>query len=69
MASALRAAESLKEGQRCVMILADSIRNYMTKFLDNNWLMDRDIIKVYNDYIILYFICIYIFLNIDYATC
>jgi len=45
VASALRAAESLKEGQRCVMILADSIRNYMTKFLDNNWLMDRDIIK------------------------
>jgi len=45
VSSALRAAGGLKEGQRCVVILPDSIRNYMTKFLDNNWLMDRDIIK------------------------
>ena len=29
----LKAAKVLKPGQRCVVILADSIRNYMTKFL------------------------------------
>ena len=33
LAGALQAARSLKPGQRCVVILADSIRNYMTKFL------------------------------------
>jgi len=45
VACAMRAAADLKEGQRCVVILPDSIRNYMTKFLDNNWLIDRDIIQ------------------------
>jgi hypothetical protein len=33
LAGVLQAARSLKPGQRCVVILADSIRNYMTKFL------------------------------------
>ena len=30
---AIKAAKSLKPGQRCVVLLADSVRNYMTKFL------------------------------------
>lgn len=29
MAAAVRMARELKEGQRCVVILPDSIRNYM----------------------------------------
>jgi cystathionine beta-synthase len=29
MAAAVRVAKDLKEGQRCVVILPDSIRNYM----------------------------------------
>lgn len=29
MAAAVHAAKELKEGQRCVVILPDSIRNYM----------------------------------------
>ena len=29
MAAAVRVAQELKEGQRCVVILPDSIRNYM----------------------------------------
>jgi cystathionine beta-synthase len=30
---ALKAAKMLKKGQRCVIVLPDSVRNYMTKFL------------------------------------
>ena len=37
-AAAVRAAAQLKEGQRCVVILADGVRNYMSKFMDDEWL-------------------------------
>jgi len=46
MYCALQAAADLKPGQKCVALLADGVRNYMTKFLDDNWLADRDIIKM-----------------------
>lgn len=29
MAAAVKVAQQLEEGQRCVIILADSVRNYM----------------------------------------
>ncbi|MES1910672.1 MAG: hypothetical protein MHM6MM_003223 [Cercozoa sp. M6MM] len=35
------AKEMLKEGQRCVVMLPDSVRNYMTKFLNDDWMRDR----------------------------
>ncbi|CAG8759569.1 15093_t:CDS:2, partial [Racocetra persica] len=35
---AIQAAKSLKKGQRCVVLLADSVRNYMTKFLNDDWM-------------------------------
>uniref|UniRef100_A0A7S2E9Y5 CBS domain-containing protein n=1 Tax=Trieres chinensis TaxID=1514140 RepID=A0A7S2E9Y5_TRICV len=38
---ALQAAKSLKKGQRCVVILPDSVRNYMTKALSDDWMVDR----------------------------
>jgi cysteine synthase len=38
MWAALQAAKELKAGQRCLVILPDSIRNYMTKFLDDQWM-------------------------------
>lgn len=38
MVGALEAAKSLKKGQKAVVILADGIRNYMTKFMDNKWM-------------------------------
>uniref|UniRef100_UPI00398F3928 cystathionine beta-synthase-like n=1 Tax=Pristiophorus japonicus TaxID=55135 RepID=UPI00398F3928 len=38
---ALKAARDLKEGQRCVVILPDSIRNYMTKFLSDEWMTQK----------------------------
>jgi cystathionine beta-synthase len=38
MMAALQAARQLKKGQRCVVILPDGIRNYMTKFVDPDWM-------------------------------
>ncbi|CAG5131777.1 unnamed protein product, partial [Candidula unifasciata] len=35
----------LKKGQRCVVILPDSIRNYMSKFLSNDWMSQRDFLE------------------------
>lgn len=41
---ALKAAASLKPGQRCVIILPDSVRNYMTKALSDDWMLDHGFI-------------------------
>lgn len=38
MVGAIKAAKTLKKGQRCVVLLADSVRNYMTKFLNDDWM-------------------------------
>ncbi|XP_062982645.1 cystathionine beta-synthase-like protein isoform X2 [Elgaria multicarinata webbii] len=38
MSVAVKAAKQLKEGQRCVVILPDSVRNYMSKFLSDKWM-------------------------------
>lgn len=38
---ALEAAESLEEGQTCVVILPDSVRNYMTKALSDDWMIEH----------------------------
>uniref|UniRef100_S4RMK0 CBS domain-containing protein n=1 Tax=Petromyzon marinus TaxID=7757 RepID=S4RMK0_PETMA len=41
MVAAVEAAKSLREGQRCVVLLPDSIRNYMTKFLSDHWMAQK----------------------------
>ncbi|KAL7845755.1 hypothetical protein AOLI_G00239470 [Acnodon oligacanthus] len=41
MAAAVKVAKELKEGQRCVVILPDSIRNYMSKFLSDKWMFQK----------------------------
>jgi cystathionine beta-synthase len=41
MFAALTAAKKLKKGQNCVVILADGIRNYMTKFVDDRWMQEN----------------------------
>ncbi|MCH2534059.1 MAG: cystathionine beta-synthase [Bdellovibrionales bacterium] len=41
MYAALQAASELKEGQNCVVILPDGIRNYMTKFLSDDWMKEN----------------------------
>jgi cysteine synthase A len=38
MYAALQAAKSLKKGQKCLVILPDSIRNYMSKFPHDEWM-------------------------------
>ena len=53
VACALEAAKSLKKGQRCVVILPDSVRNYMTKALSDDWMgdhgfIDGEIVKMKN---------------------
>lgn len=42
MAAALQVARELKAGQRCVVLLPDGVRNYMTKFLDDKWMEKRN---------------------------
>jgi cystathionine beta-synthase len=42
MIAALKAAKDLKEGQKCVVLLPDGIRNYMTKMVSNSWMIARD---------------------------
>ncbi|XP_072342794.1 cystathionine beta-synthase-like protein isoform X5 [Scyliorhinus torazame] len=39
--AAVRVAKELKEGQRCVVILPDSVRNYMSKFLSDHWMEEK----------------------------
>ena len=46
MHCAVQAAQDLQPGQKCVVILPDGVRNYMTKFLDDQWCADRDIIEM-----------------------
>tara|TARA_R110000868_G_scaffold142331_3_gene359554 strand:+ start:345 stop:1319 length:975 start_codon:yes stop_codon:yes gene_type:complete len=36
--AALQAAKQLEKGKRCVVILPDGIRNYMSKFMDDKWM-------------------------------
>lgn len=35
----LQVAKRLKKGQRCLTILPDSIRNYLSKFVDDQWMI------------------------------
>ncbi|KAF9413785.1 hypothetical protein BGZ94_000621 [Podila epigama] len=38
VAAAIQAAKQLGPGKRCVVLLPDSVRNYMTKFLNDGWM-------------------------------
>jgi len=39
--AAVEAARELGPGQRCVVLLPDSVRNYMSKFLNDDWMLDN----------------------------
>lgn len=39
--AALQVAPRLKKGNKCLVILADGIRNYLTKFVDDHWMKER----------------------------
>ncbi len=43
--AAIQAAKSLKKGQKCCVILPDSIRNYMSKFVDDEWMKAQGFIS------------------------
>ena len=36
--AAIQKAQSLSEGEKCLVIIPDSIRNYLSKFVDENWM-------------------------------
>ena len=40
--AALQAADILEEGENCLVILPDSIRNYLSKFVDDDWMKDNN---------------------------
>lgn len=50
LAAAMNAAKALKADQNCVVILPDGIRNYMTKFVTDNWLEARHFKAVDNEF-------------------
>ncbi len=39
--AALQVAKKLKAGQRCLVLLPDSIRNYLTKFANDEWMKEQ----------------------------
>ena len=41
MWAALQAASTLKKGQNCLVMLPDSIRNYMSKFASDTWMKEQ----------------------------
>lgn len=41
MAAAMKVAKNLNEDQVCVVLCPDNIRNYMTKFIVDNWMEAR----------------------------
>lgn len=43
--AALQAAKRLKKGQKCLVILPDSIRNYLSKFVDDNWMRQQGFLQ------------------------
>ena len=42
--AALKAAKNLNKNQKCLIILPDSIRNYLTKFVDDDWMQKNNFI-------------------------
>lgn len=42
--AALQAAKKLKKGEKCVVILPDGIRNYLSKFVDDYWMKEKGFI-------------------------
>ncbi|XP_015905542.1 cystathionine beta-synthase [Parasteatoda tepidariorum] len=46
VSAAVKVAQELKEGQRCVVILPDGVRNYMTKFLSDSWMTEQEFINI-----------------------
>lgn len=50
MYAAIEYAKKMKKGERLVVILPDGIRNYMTKFVSDNWMEARNFKEVVNEH-------------------
>ena len=42
--AALEAAQTLSKNQNCRILLPDSIRNYLSKFVNDDWMNDNEFI-------------------------
>ena len=42
--AAMEVAHSLEENENCVVILPDSIRNYISKFADDEWMKNNNFV-------------------------
>lgn len=51
MSAALQIAKDLPEDKRVVCVFVDSVRNYMTKFLNDDWLLENNFMdqKIYDE--------------------
>ncbi|EPZ36305.1 cystathionine beta-synthase [Rozella allomycis CSF55] len=45
MAATIKIAKKFKKGQRVVVILPDSVRNYMSKFLNDKWMLENGFLE------------------------
>ena len=43
--AALQKAKGLNAGEKCLVILPDSIRNYLTKFVDDEWMEEQGFLE------------------------
>ena len=44
--AALQTANYLKKGDKCLVILPDSIRNYLSKFVDDKWMEEQGFLEL-----------------------
>jgi len=49
MVGAIKYAKTMKPGSRIVVLLADSVRNYMSKFLSDSWMIDNGFMEAKDD--------------------
>lgn len=45
----VQVASQLKSGQKCLLILADSIRNYLSKFVSDDWMIEQGFLEKNQD--------------------
>lgn len=50
LAIAIKAARKLQPGDVCIVVLPDGIRNYMTKFVSENWMEARRYMEPVNEF-------------------
>ena len=44
--AAVQVASHLKKGDKCLVILPDSIRNYLSKFVDDEWMEEQGFLEI-----------------------